>query len=1120
MAVPLGRFALLSPLAKGGMGVVWRGVETQSGTPVAIKLIQADKAADPEYIASFRRETRAVARLDHPGIIQVHDFGVVDARAVEASGRRLTEGTPWLAMEYVSSTLRAQCRDLDWPRLQGIIEALLDALAHAHARGVIHRDLKPQNLLYATERDERPGLKLSDFGIAHAFGDQAGERAGTPAYMAPEQIAGSWRDLGPWTDLYAVGCVVWKLATGRTPFTGLRGRPLFEAHLRKEPPEFVPRMALPPDVEIWIRRLLAKRPEKRFARAHQAREVLALMAPPKPVGPPTTNTIIPPDEAAPFTDSSTVRAVSMGQRQKIPPDWRGDSDHEGATSRAGKALPGLGLFGLRVAPMVGRYRPRDRIWLALHTSRKSRQLTVVGFTGERGTGKTRLLDWTAERAHELGGFDTLRVRCREEGDPLIAAFDELLHLSGLDRAARAKRLKKLLQRVDERARDGVLDVLSHIPVPEESLATFQALAVEALAQEKRLILAIDDLEASAELQGFLRFFIDRQSVRPSPVLAVLTGLPEIARAFEGGLDGTLDWAALGPLEDDARHELLTGVLGLADSLAQHVAHQTDPQPGPLLQTVGQWVRRGKLTAGPDGYTMPVGADTGAISIQAAWKDRMERALQGLPAGAVVLLELAAVLGMKVDADRWKRAIAASEIPGVDAAVRAKLYARLLDDDLVREVDGGWAFRHAGFRDAVMNRAKRQKRLPRHHRVCASVLEQGFEDDHTGPEIGRHLLGAGQAHEAIDRLLRSVEPTLRRNGPSNALGLVAKCEEAVAEAGLPPEDVRGLQIRVHRATLHQLAGELQAAAEVARVARLDAGRHPALAARCSLVLARCHLIQMQWLLAETEATDGLARLPSPPPPDLATALCGVLSEAREQLPGRDAVAPLLQARTLMRNRFTTTDTRLRVELDGRLALLEGDVQSAAKHAESGLALARDSNDLLAQQRALGLLGVARLRGGDFDGAESAFKDALEIARLLGDASWPRSLARLLMGVYRHRGAGAASTLLRRESRTLKRMSDGPLMVPLYLSIVAIAAWEADWARVEDLLEKLEGYGASLEASEDNWVALSDTGRRLMEAQRPTASTAWRLAQNIAEFARHRSWLKEAREALGQLVKRRR
>jgi serine/threonine protein kinase len=1106
---------MLAPVAKGGMGVVWRGVEPHSKRPIAIKLIQSEKADDPEYIASFQREVRAVARLDHPGIIQVQDYGVVDTRAAEASGGQLTPGTPWLAMEYVSSTLRAQCRDLDWPRLQAMIDALLDALAHAHARGVIHRDLKPQNLLFATERDSRPGLKLSDFGIAQALGDSTGERAGTPAYMAPEQIAGSWRDLGPWTDLYAVGIVVWKLATGRTPFTGLRGRALFQAHLREDPPAFTPRMAIPAEVELWVRRLLAKRPEKRFARAQQAREMLALMAPSEPVGPPTASTLIPPDEQGPgFSDSSTVRAVSLGQRQKIPSDWRREDERR--RNDAGQALPGLGLFGLRVARMVGREPVRDRIWLALHASRKVRELTVVGFTGETGSGRTRLLDWTAERAHELGGFDTLRIRCREEGDPLITAFDELLHLTGLDREARETRLAPILARVDERARGGVLDVLSHVPVPEESLVTFQALALEALAQEKRLILAIDDLEASPEIQGFLRFLAERQNVRPSPILAVVTGIPDCARSFN---EPWMDWAALGPLEVAARETLLTDVLGLAPSLAQKVSAQTAPLPGPLLQAVGQWVRQGDLQAGPSGYALPKGTDT-SISIQDAWNERMAQALHGLPAGAVVLLELAAVLGMRVDAQQWKQVIAGSDVPGIDRSTPVLLYAQLLDDDLAREVANGWAFRHEGFRAAVLARASREKRLARHHRICAAVLEAAFTDERTGSEVGRHLLGAGQAQAALDRLLKSIEPTLVRYGPGTALGVVARCEAALAEADLRKDDLRVLQLKVHRATLHQVAGELQTACEVAVVARLEASRHPALAARCSLVLARCHLTQMQWLLAETEATDGLARLPDPPPAQLASALCGALSEARAQLPGRDAIAPLQQARAMMGNRFTSEDTRVRVELDARLALLQDQPGDGARHARAALGLAKEHNDLLAQQRAHGLLGLALLRQSRFDDAERSFKDALEIARLLGDASWPRALARLLMAVYRHRGAGAASTLLRRESRTLARMDDGPIMVPLYLAIVAIAAWEADWQRVEKLLTTLEGYGGSLEASEDHWVALSDTGRRQMEADRSSASRAWRLAQNIAEFAREREWLRIARAALGQLVKRRR
>ncbi|MEZ4321428.1 MAG: protein kinase [Myxococcota bacterium] len=1123
MSIPLGRFALLAPLAEGGMGVVWRAIDPRLKVPVAIKLVGAEKAEDPEYVASFQREVRAVARLDHPGIIRVHDFGVVEREASDVSGGRLRPGSPYLVMEYASSTLGAQLAHLDWLHLRHIIDQLLDALAHAHARGVIHRDLKPQNLLVATSRDARPGLKLTDFGIAHALGEQTGHRAGTPAYMAPEQIMGSWRDLGPWTDLYALGCVIWRLATGGTPFAGAKGNALLRAHLREDPPEFRPRFPIPEDVELWLRRLLAKNPEKRFTRANQAKELLALMVPEqKPV---RASTLIPLDEEEHHEDS-TVRGVSLGQRQQIPRNWRVGNHEEDRTARTERArgLSGLGLFGLRAVPIVGREQARDRIWQNLHASRDQRQLTLLAFTGPEGSGRTRLLDWAAERGHEIGGCDTLRIRCSEEGDPLGRALDELLHTSGLDRVEREERLSGVLMRVDERARSGVLDVMAHLPVPEESLLTFRVLALEAVAQDRRLIVTFDDLDASPDMQAFVAFLQDRQNVRPSPIAAIAT-------ARTGFTLPGVPVHALEPFGPHEQHELLGKVLSLSPELALAVGERASGNPGHMLQIVGRWVRDGHLVARPEGFTLsPHATATESLSREAAWSERIEQILDGLPAHAEEMLELAAVLGVHVDDSVWQRVSddpvgqyrESDSVPfsPKKARIRIALFRRLLDEDLARETEEGWAFRQVGFRDAILARSRAAGRLAQHHRACAVAVDTTFADeDSTASAIGQHLLGAGDAPMALELLMKSIEPTLQRRGPIHALAVIARCEDARRAAGIGSRDRRVLQIQVERARLMQLAGNTDAAGALAREAMettLKAGQH-VLAGECALVLARCHLQKLEWLAAEKALLEGLERLGETSRPGLAASLYSALSEARQQLPNRDATAPLLQAHKDMRKMTGPAAERMRLDLDARICVLQRDWAGAARRAETLVGLARRDNDLPAQHRALAMLGQAKRELGQFDAAETALKEALEISRLLGDAGWPGHLAKLLMGVYRHRGAGAASTMLRRESRTLERLEDGPLLVPLFLVGAAITAWEGDWPRSEQYLQRVQRYGDALEATEDNWVALSDTAQRLAGAQRPAAVMGWKLAQNVAEFARRREWLRTAQEAIAALVR---
>jgi serine/threonine-protein kinase len=201
---------LLEEIGRGGMGSVHRARHLRLGRDVAVKFISERWAADPAFERRFEREARALAQLNHPGIVAVHDFGRDGGRS-------------YLVMEYVDGRPLAALLPLPAERAIEIAAQLCDALAYAHARGVVHRDVKPANVLV----DAAGRAKLSDFGIARLL---AGERAdttatagvlGTPAYMAPEALAGAPPD--PRMDVYALGVVLYEMITGRPPQGDLAG---------------------------------------------------------------------------------------------------------------------------------------------------------------------------------------------------------------------------------------------------------------------------------------------------------------------------------------------------------------------------------------------------------------------------------------------------------------------------------------------------------------------------------------------------------------------------------------------------------------------------------------------------------------------------------------------------------------------------------------------------------------------------------------------------------------------------------------------------------------------------------------------------------------------------------
>jgi eukaryotic-like serine/threonine-protein kinase len=260
-------YEIIAPLGAGGMGEVYRARDTRLGRDVALKVLPEVFARDGERLARFEREARAVAALNHPNIVVLYSIE-------ESAGLR------FLTMELVDGQPLDRAMDaggMAVPRLLEVAIALADALAAAHDHGVVHRDLKPANLMLT--RDGR--LKVLDFGLAKltATGDAGDSRAataltlsspgrviGTAAYMAPEQVRGEPSDSR--TDLFALGIVLYELATGRRPFGGhtaadigssiLRDTPIGIAHLRGD---------LPSDLARIVDRCLAKEPHARFQTA-------------------------------------------------------------------------------------------------------------------------------------------------------------------------------------------------------------------------------------------------------------------------------------------------------------------------------------------------------------------------------------------------------------------------------------------------------------------------------------------------------------------------------------------------------------------------------------------------------------------------------------------------------------------------------------------------------------------------------------------------------------------------------------------------------------------------------------------------------------------------------------
>ncbi len=273
----LGRYALLERIGSGGMSVVYKARHLKMDQTVALKVLAPELAQDQQQVRSFNKEAYASSRLAHPNTIKVTDYGESE------------DGHLFIVMEYLDgetlTELLAREGRLEVSRALHMARQVCKSLAEAHAVGIVHRDLKADNVFICEVYGEKDYVKVLDFGIAKILDQEVSESSsssgnarswGSPLYMSPEQVLNSPVDLR--SDLYSLGCILYQMLSGQPPFTAEKAIDVVMAHVEKAPDPFAvvaPEAAVPPQIESLVVRMLAKEPHDRPQTAEQVLELIA-----------------------------------------------------------------------------------------------------------------------------------------------------------------------------------------------------------------------------------------------------------------------------------------------------------------------------------------------------------------------------------------------------------------------------------------------------------------------------------------------------------------------------------------------------------------------------------------------------------------------------------------------------------------------------------------------------------------------------------------------------------------------------------------------------------------------------------------------------------------------------
>ncbi len=966
------RYEVRAPLGSGGMSRVWRVYDRVRREDVALKVLRSGVTA-----TRLGSEFRFIASLSHPGIVAVHDFGVTRDRR------------PYFTMEVVpGQDILAFAEGK--PRVVAVeaLIAVLETLDFVHARGIVHGDIKPSNILVAPAVASEFAPKLLDFGLAGDRDAARPLRGGTAMYMAPEVIRDEPPD--PSSDLYAIGVVLFELLTGRPPFEGPDLATVLHAHLKQPVPDPRDRApAVPTALAEIALRLLEKAPRDRFA---SAREV-------------------------------TSALHAWRSRVTAPPRRPSDGGRTAASSVVAPA-PRRALAG--GARFVGREAAIDAVLARAASLPEPGGLLVV--QGEVGSGKTRFLDELRVRL-QLAGRDCLTVGfggCVNPTEPLkrlTAGLQDRL----IDRLSAPRVIAELKDRLTLSPGASLPSWGGpEAPLAERLLDAADALAVATVEAARRepLVLLLDDVDAALALgtsgQLPLRRLASRLAGGPALVIAATSGAPE---AIAGEDPEIVHLPRLGREATEAMVQSLLGVVSSPDTLVAHVHAESGGNPGAALRVVRALVASGAIVERQGAWAIaePLGGRLPLLGAEAGLREIARAAVAPLEPLQRRVLSAAALLGERFD----EALLAAVLAPSPDPDALSLLLRELVDAQLVEPAAASygaandapasrsaWRFRQRAVRDLLV------EGIPPHfleawHAAAAAELEQRRARGEAVDleDYVRHLEGSGAMATAVSVAAAAARELERRGAVDRAARVLGRAlDQLQSLASRGDVDARRTwhELAVGLADLERRRGHVDVARDWLQRVIDSATRGlvdvPTVRAES---LARQRLGELLFERGDAEAGER----------ELRRALELARSLDQQDLAGSSAAS--LAFHLILVNRLEEADklvdealrtaealsdaplTARALKMRATLAWCRGELEEAERDARASAAAHAALGSPRGASEALGALGNALYRRSRFDEARAVFREALEHARQAGWLSGIGKLSNVLAMVEFHR-----------------------------------------------------------------------------------------------------------------------